>query len=373
MCITFLQSCLFLSLKRCANYELLSSSDSTVKLHILLKACMKPCSRSQNSDQILLKYCSHCGEVKPRTSRAVRPHLQGSRNIIGSRILATTYRGFPSRVSFSFFDSQTSNHHSRHLVMSGGCPCVRVSSSWKQTLDYLESLSVAATMKLLRDFHYGTKNERTHVCRSHLQTLEQRLRLMTKQLTEKILLKRIKITYEYRFHLEHLKINTTSMKWFHQDSRFFHLIDSLQLFQLQSMMMNKSRVDTSMFCKKFIEKMKYQKWKKNDSIILLSIFDWIMKESSWRLIKNKLNMYMWHQRNDLNITRHDWLRIFMYIMLQQLIRQNLLYYVIIMTLRSNHEINLIAFSYYIKCMLKNYFVIVKHLDVNVFDLLSDRT
>ncbi len=139
------------------------------------------------------------------------------------------------------------------------------------------------------------------------------------------------------------------------------------------MMMNKSRVDTSMFCKKFIEKMKYQKWKKNDSIILLNIFDWIMKESSWRLIKNKLNMYMWHQRNDLNITRHDWLRIFMYIMLQQLIRQNLLYYVIIMTLRSNHEINLIAFSYYIKCMLKNYFVIVKHLDVNVFDLLSDRS
>ena len=116
MCITILQSCLFLSLKRCTNYELLGSSDSTVKQHILLKACMKPCSRSQNSDHILLKYCSHCGEVKPRTSRAVRPHLQGSRNIIGSRILATTYRGFPSRVSFSFFDSQTSSHHSRHLL-----------------------------------------------------------------------------------------------------------------------------------------------------------------------------------------------------------------------------------------------------------------
>lgn len=39
-----LHSCLFVN--RCANNELLSSSDSTVKLHILLKACVKACSKS---------------------------------------------------------------------------------------------------------------------------------------------------------------------------------------------------------------------------------------------------------------------------------------------------------------------------------------
>jgi hypothetical protein len=43
-----------------------------------------------------------------------------------------------------------------------------------------------------------------------------------------------------------------------------------------------------------------------------------------------------------------------------------------MTLRLNHEINLIAFLYYMKCMSKNHFAIVRHLDINVLNLLSNR-
>lgn len=137
-------------------------------------------------------------------------------------------------------------------------------------------------------------------------------------------------------------------------------------------MINNSRVDTFMFHKKFLKKMKYQKWKKNDLIILLNIFDWILNKNTWCLIMNELNMYMWHHQDNLKITKHDWLWNSMYIMLQQIIRQNILYYVVIIALRLNHEINLIAFSYYMKCMLKNHFAIIKYINVNVLNLLSDK-
>ncbi len=65
-------------------------------------------------------------------------------------------------------------------------------------------------------------------------------------------------------------------------------------------------------------------------------------------------------------------RTIMYIMLQQLIRQSLLYYVIIMMLRPDYEIDLIVFSYFMKCMSKNHFAFARHVDVNIFDLLNDR-
>ncbi len=97
-------------------------------------------------------------------------------------------------------------------IVSKECSCVHILSVWKQALDYLESLSTAVTMKLVRNFHYEIKNERTHVCQSHLQTLDQRLRLMTEQLAERILLNQVKTMYEYWFHLEHLKIDTTLIK-----------------------------------------------------------------------------------------------------------------------------------------------------------------
>lgn len=163
-------------------------------------------------------------------------------------------------------------------------------------------------MKLLRDFYYEIKNERTHIYWSHLQMLDQRLRLMTEQLAKRILFNQVKTMFEYCFHLKHLKINITLIKWFYKDRRFFNFINSLQLFQLQSMMMNNSRIDTFMFCKKFIKKMKYQKWKKNDLIILLNIFDWILNKNTWCLIMNELHIYMWHQWNDLKITKHNWLQ-----------------------------------------------------------------
>jgi hypothetical protein len=59
------------------------------------------------------------------------------------------------------------------------CSCMQVFSAWKQILDYLDFFSLAVTMKLLQDFHYETKNIKMHVCFSHLQKLEQRLRLIT--------------------------------------------------------------------------------------------------------------------------------------------------------------------------------------------------
>jgi len=106
--------------------------------------------------------------------------------------------------------------------------------------------------------------------------------------------------------------------------------------------------------------------------VLFKIFDWFKSKKTWLLIKKELNMHMWHQQNDLNVIKHEWLRTLMYIILQQMMQQNLLYYLIIITLRSNHEINLIAFFYYMKCILKNCFAIVKHLNINVLDLLSDK-
>lgn len=106
-------------------------------------------------------------------------------------------------------------------------------STWKQALDYLGPRSAAATMKLLRGFHYGMKDKRAQVvCRNHLEKLDKALKLEMKKLDKEILLKRLNITYEFCFYLDRLKTNATSREWFRRDSRPYHHVDPLQLYHI---------------------------------------------------------------------------------------------------------------------------------------------
>ncbi len=255
---------------------------------------------------------------------------------------------------------------------SKACSCIWMSHTWKQRLDYLDSRFLTVTMKLLREYRFKTKSEETFVCHSHLQKLRNKLKLLTNELSFEILIDCINIIYDYRFWLDFVKINVTFADWFRWDSHFFRFTDSLQLFWLRSHMSQNYKIDTSLIHNMFIEKIKYQKWKKNDAIILSNVFDWILNINTWVLIKEKLNMYLWHQRDDLNLTNHDWLRTTMYITLQQLVRQNIMYYLITVILWLNHEIDLLTFSYFMKITFKNDSKLIRHVNLNVNDLMSDK-
>jgi len=157
---------------------------------------------------------------------------------------------------------------------SRACFCIRMSHTWKQRLNYLDLISSTVTMKLLREYCFKTKSEETFVCHSHLQKLRNRLKLLMNGLSFEILIDRINIIYDYRFRLDFVKIDVTFTNWFRWDSRLFRFTDSLQLFQLRLHMSQNYKIDTFLICNMFIEKIKYQKWKKNDAIMLSNMFDW---------------------------------------------------------------------------------------------------
>ncbi len=62
----------------------------------------------------------------------------------------------------------------------------------------------------------------------------------------------------------------------------------------------------------------------------------------------------------------------MYIRLQQLVRQNIVYYLITVIFQLNHEINLLIFSYFMKITFKNDSELIRHVNLNVNNLMSDK-
>ena len=157
--------------------------------------------------------------------------------------------------------------------------CIQVFHTWKQRLNYLDLIFSIMIIKLLKEYCFETKSEETFVYHSHLQRLRNKLKLLMNELSFKILIDHINIIYDYRFQLDFMKINVTFTDWFHQDSRFFRFTDSLQLFQLQLHMSQNYKINTSLIHNMFIKKIKYQKWKKNNAIMLLNVFNWILNDN----------------------------------------------------------------------------------------------
>ena len=156
---------------------------------------------------------------------------------------------------------------------SKACSCIQVFHTWKQRLNYLDLISLIITMKLLKEYCFKTKNEKMFIYHSHFQRLKNRLKLLMNELSFEILIDHINIIYNYKFQLKFMKINVIFADWFHWNSCFFCFIDSLQLFQLWLHMLQNYKIDTFLIHNMFIKKIKYQKWKKNDAIMLLNVFD----------------------------------------------------------------------------------------------------
>jgi len=62
----------------------------------------------------------------------------------------------------------------------------------------------------------------------------------------------------------------------------------------------------------------------------------------------------------------------MYITLQQLVHQNIIYYLITMIFLLNYKINLLIFSYFMKITFKNDSKFIKYVNLNVNNLMSDK-
>ncbi len=210
-----------------------------------------------NNEKILLQY-------------SLETEMSDTVNVCKKAIIATAIKSVQSKVQQSHYQII---ENIWKMKESRACSCIWMFHTWKQRLDYLDSISSIMTMKLLREYHFETKSEETFVCHSHFQRLRNKLKLLMNELSFEILIDHINIIYDYRFRLNFVKINVTFADWFHQNSHFFHFTDSLQLFQLRLHMLQNYKIDMFLICNMFIEKIKYQKWKKNDAIMLSNVFD----------------------------------------------------------------------------------------------------
>ena len=117
-------------------------------------------------------------------------------------------------------------------------------------------------------------------------------------------------------------------------------------------------------------------WEKDGSVVL-PLFSWLSENWDGQhpnglmdMIRTEISMYDWHYRPRSRGPRVGWAKNCWFSLIQQLIRQDPVYYMFYVFLRPDHCWRLISFPYYVKSTYPGEKTAFRHIDVNVPDLLN---
>ncbi len=89
------------------------------------------------------------------------------------------------------------------------------------------------------------------------------------------------------------------------------------------------------------------------------------------MILKKFDMYLYHQRERNDQLNKSWLRTMFYFLSQQIVWQNIEYWTLYACLRSNKNIQLISYSYYVKFVTSDDSTFFRHIDMSISKYLVD--
>ena len=117
----------------------------------------------------------------------------------------------------------------------------------------------------------------------------------------------------------------------------------------------------------------YYKWLEEGSVIVGGIFDYLMSNpETFTFIDREFDMYKSHTREEMHgKPLNGWIRTMFYSLIQQVERQDPVYYALMVSARPDINHRLISYPYYTKDTTVGETTGFKHLDLNVTRLLSE--
>jgi hypothetical protein len=87
-------------------------------------------------------------------------------------------------------------------------------------------------------------------------------------------------------------------------------------------------------------------------------------------VLTEFKMYRHHLREINGKSNYRWLRNMFYLIRQQLIRQDPIYYAVYAALRPDKQWRLVSYLYYVKYVVKGDNTYFRHIDLNIPELLA---
>jgi hypothetical protein len=215
------------------------------------------------------------------------------------------------------------------------------------------------------------------VCYQHLKCTASIVGLNLLCIKTEPLLDRLKFIHERWDQLDNLKRADDTFQWFRMNDRPKHSSDELSIYKFRAKTQGEFSIDTNhleqvlgsiLGCSDMSSE--FQK----SGTVNLPVFTWIAEDEEInQIIDEEFNMYRYHLREKNGRPNYGWCRVQVYSLIQQLIRQDPVYWMLYCLLRPDHHWRLVTYPYYTKYAVladgkSTYF---RHIDLNMDKAAAD--
>jgi hypothetical protein len=268
----------------------------------------------------------------------------------------------------------------KRLRVVRGCLCHgKIPVSLKRSLDDAKTISETQAMKLL-DRVAKCEGAGQKLCWSHLKNIGSKLGLQTRLLNHSALRKRLNQVHNSRNHIGKLKTDVKTYNWFRKTHRPIRPSDALGIYRfVPKIEMPDPVISLEGIFAGFGGLKVIQEFNEIGTINIRDVFSW------WWNFKapgtgpyntvaavglEEFEMYSHHLRSLGGRENYGWLRNSVYSQIQQVMRQDPVYYAMYVALRPDHCWRLITYPYYAKYARPGDKTFFRHIDINVNDLVK---
>lgn len=225
-------------------------------------------------------------------------------------------------------------------------------------------------MKLIiRDLEYFTEDILQSLCWNHIRNVATSFGLKTKVGNAKNILNRLQVVKKNRFDLGNFMVSDQYSWWFKKGFRGPTEADKLGVFRFPHVHDTSFEVNQEMIFKRFAGRdasRLWEDWNNDGTIVVPSVMSWLVDNPSiYEMILEEVNMYLWHRRKVNGQPNLGWLRSAFFSQIQQIARQDPVYYALVVATNPQKNWRQISFPYYMKAVLPGDYIFFQHIDINV--------
>jgi hypothetical protein len=223
-----------------------------------------------------------------------------------------------------------------------------------------------------------------HICYQHLKAVGGHCGLQLKVLKRFGLQLRIQALHQRQGDLNSLRTGPDTHTWFRQADRPAVPSDRLGIYSTVAIDSLKLVPTTDALAERLVGEIAsdaraWSLWLEEGSLNVRGLFSWLFtgiemdgefEAGVGPYIEEEFLMYEHHQREINGKPNRGWLRTMLYSLTQQLIRQDLEYYVLYVAMRPDHCPRLVSYPYYTKFARPGDATYFRHIDINIPEFLE---
>jgi hypothetical protein len=211
----------------------------------------------------------------------------------------------------------------------------------------------------------------SRMCFRHIKLITSGLELQTRILSRIGMMERLGTLQDNKGRTDELVREERTREWFRMSGRPAHSDDSLGPFRFHAKERKEFSFDEDVVWKRFASGQAKEKFVEDGNVVITGVFDWIFEDAELMgMVNVEFEMYRYHLREQNGKSNWGWCRNMWYSLVQQVMRQDPVFYALNVAARPDQMWRLVSYPYYTKSAVLGDRTEFRHVDLNIPRFLS---